>query len=254
MRRVAAGVVVLIAAISPASAGELSLIGQGTTIGALRQLVPQFEKESGDTVHMMLGNPGVTLDRLRKNGTVDIIIVATKAWATVHQEGWADESTRVPLGETKIGMGISPDATKPVFRDVASFTAFIRKVKTIGLVDPNGGSGTSPPFIKAVDRLGLGTEIAQKYRFYQGIGEMVAAAIARGEVETGATAIPELVLDEGVQVIGPVPGDVLEWTSTTYAVVGSHALNLAEARKFLAFLKSDTATKAFRAIGLGPPL
>lgn len=244
---------VLVAAASSAAAGELTVIGQATTAGALDRLVPSFEKRSGDTVHMMLGNPGVTLDRIHQNPTVDVVIAATALLATLHQEGAVDDKTRVALGQTRIGMAVAAGAKKPVLRDAASFIAFLRRVKSIGLVDPKGGSGTSPPFIHAVEALGIASEIAPKYRFYQGAGEQVADAIARGEVETGATAVPELVPNKHIRVIGPVPAAVLDWASTTSAFIGSRAQNPKEAREFLLFLKSPAATKAFRSIGLSPP-
>ena len=101
--------------------------------------------------------------------------------------------------------------------------------------------------------MGLAAEITPKYRFYQGAGEVVADAVARGEVEAGVTAITELVINKGVQVIGPIPPDVLTYASTTYALVGSHARNAGEARKFIAFLRSSAGMKEFAAIGLGPP-
>ena len=150
-------------------------------------------------------------------------------------------------------MAVSAKAKKPAaFRDKAAFIAFLRKVKTIGLVDPKGGSGTSPPFMKAVEDLGIASEIAPKYRYFQGAGENVADAIARGEVETGATAIPEFVPNKGVKVVGPLPDDVLVFGSVTAAYLGPHAAHPDEARKFLRFLATPAATKAFRAIGLSP--
>jgi ABC-type molybdate transport system substrate-binding protein len=252
MLRIALLLSLLIATTAAAVASDLTVIGQATAIGALKQLVPRFEKQSGDSVDIALGNPGVTLDRLRKAPAVDVLIVGTNLWNTALKEGWVDESTRITLGQTHIGMGIAAKAKMPVFRDAASFTAFVRKVKTIGLVDPNGGSGTSPPFMKAVEALGIASEIAPKYRYFAGAGEAVADAIARGEVECGVTAIPELASNRSVKVIGPIPADVLDWSATTYAVAGSHAQDPAEARKFVAFLHSPAAIKAFRAIGLSP--
>jgi molybdate transport system substrate-binding protein len=181
---------------------------------------------------------------------VDVIIVSTNAWPTVQSEGWADESTRAILGETKIGMAIPIGAAMPTLDDVASFTAFIRRVRTIGLVDPNGGSGTAPLFMKAVEKLGLGPEIAPKYRFFPGAGEAVADAIAHGDVETGATSMTELAPNKDIQLIGPVPSDVLDWVGITYVAVGIKADNPTEARAFLKFLNSPTARQAFSAIGL----
>ncbi|HEV8016121.1 MAG TPA: substrate-binding domain-containing protein [Stellaceae bacterium] len=252
MFRIALSLSLLIAMTQAALASELTVIGQATTIGALKQLVPRFEKQSGDKVEIALGNPGVTLDRLRQAPSVDVLIVGTNLWNTALKEGWIDETSRITLGQTHIGIGISRQAKPPIIRDKASFIAFLRQVKTIGLVDPNGGSGTSPPFMKAVEALGIAGEIAPKYRYIPGAGDAVSDAIARGDVESGVTAIPELAANRGVKVIGPVPADVLDWSATTYAVVGSHAQNPAAARQFVAFLQSSAAIKAFRAIGLNP--
>ena len=100
--------------------------------------------------------------------------------------------------------------------------------------------------------MGLASEIAPKYRFFQGAGAAVADAIARGEVEAGVTAVTELVPNKSVKVIGPIPSDVLDWSGITYAAIGSHAQNPAEARKLLAFLATPAAMKEFRVIGLSP--
>lgn len=240
-------------AVSPAFAGDLTVIGQATALDAFNKLVPRFEQQAGDKVQISLGNPGVTHDRLQKNPDVDVIIVGTSLLTTLAKEGVvSDAATRIAVGATHIGMAVPIHAKKPVLRDTASFVAFLRKVKTIGLVDPNGGSGTSPPFIAAVKKLGLDAEVAPKYRFYQGVGANVADAIAKGEVDTGATAITELMPNKGVAMIGRVPADVLTWNATTYAVIGDHARNPAEARKFLRFLQSPPARKAFAAIGFSP--
>ena len=65
--------------------------------------------------------------------------------------------------------------------------------------------------------------------------------------------IPEFVPNKGVKVVGPLPDDVLVFGSVTAAYLGPHAANVAEAQKFLRFVASSAATKAFRAIGLSPP-
>ena len=58
--------------------------------------------------------------------------------------------------------------------------------------------------------------------------------------------------NKGVKVIGPVPAEVLVFGSITAAYLGPHAANPDEAQKFLRFLATPAATKAFRAIGLSP--
>jgi molybdate transport system substrate-binding protein len=244
----------LLAAVPSAHAAELTVVGQATTAGALRSLAARFEKQTGDKVVLQLGNPGVTYDRIKATPNADLVIVSTPLHDRLVKEGLLTETTQqLVLGQSKLGMAVSAKARRPPpFRNKADFIAFLRKVKTIGLVDPKGGSGTSPPFMKAVEDLGIASEITPKYRYIPGAGENVADAIARGEVETGATAIPELVPNKGVKVVGAVPADVVVWGSATAAYFGPHAASPDEAQKFLRFLASTSAMKAFRAIGLSP--
>lgn len=239
------------AAMTGAAAAELRLIGQATTGGALRALVPPFEQQSGDRVEMTLGNPTATLARLRATEAVDIVVVNNAILDTLLAEQRIDATTRLPLGDSRIGMAIAAGVAKPPFADKADFIAYARQLVSIGLVDPKT-SGTSPPFIKAVEALGLAAELAPKYRIFEGAGDAVADAIARHEVEAGISTIPELITNKGVEVIGPIPPDVLQYSSTTYAFVGAHSASPDEARKFLALLASPAGAAAFRAIGLGP--
>jgi len=243
----------VVAALPPAEAAELTVVGQATAAGALRSLAARFEQQTGDKIVLQLGNPGVTRDRIKATPNADVVILSASVHERLVKEGLLTDTTQVVLGQSKIGMAVSAKAKKPApFRNKADFIAFLRKAKTIGLVDPKGGSGTSPPFMKAVEELGIASEIAPKYRYIPGAGENVAEAIARGEVETGATAIPELVPNKGVKVVGALPADVLVFGSPTAAYLGPHASNPDEARKFLRFLATSAAMKAFRAIGLAP--
>jgi molybdate transport system substrate-binding protein len=252
MARLAALLMFFLAALPSAFAAELNVVGQATTAGALRLLAPRFEKQTGDTVQLQLSNPSVTYDRIKAMPNADVIIISTPLHDRLVKEGLLGDMTQVVLGQSQLGMAVSAKAKKPAaFHDKAGFIAFLRKVKTIGLVDPKT-SGTSPPFMKAVEDLGIASEIAPKYRYFQGAGENVAEAIARGEVESGATAIPELAPNTGVRVVGPVPGEVLVWGAATAAYLNPHAAHPDEARKFLRFLATPAATKAFRAIGLSP--
>jgi molybdate transport system substrate-binding protein len=251
MSRFLAVIICFAATIQCASATDLSVISQGTIAGAFRELVPQFENQTGDKINFVLGNPGVTLDRIRKAAPPpDVVIVGTAILGTLLREGLVDPNTRMEIAKSKIGMAVPSGAQKPVVTDKASFTEFIRKVSSIALVDPNGGSGTSPPFIKAIEEMGLAAEIAPKYKYYEGTGENVADAVARGEADIGVTSVSELVPNKGVQVISALPVDVLDWSSVTYALTGAQSQHAAEAAKFINFLRSPPARQAFILIGL----
>ncbi len=250
MRRCPAALACVLFTATLARGAELNVISQANSAVALKQIAAQFERTSSVQVSLALGNPGVTLERLRKGEPADVVIVTTTILDAVIGEGHIQPATRVEIARGQIGLGVAAGAEKPAMTDRASFIALVRKLNTIGLVDPASGGGTSPPFIKAVEALGMAAEIAPKYRFYKGAGDAVADAIARHEVEAGVTATSELAPNRQVQLVGAIPPDVLDWKSTTSAAVGAHAKAPADAAKFIAFLQTPFARAAFRAIGL----
>ncbi len=240
----------LAASMAAARGAEIHVVSQANVKSALARIIAQFEKETGDKVTTAFGNPGVTLERLRKGERADVVIVSTTILDTVLKEALIEPATRVEIARSKIGLAVGAAAPMPVMTDRASFIALVRRLKRIALVDPATGGGTSPPFIKAVEALGVAAEIAPKYRFYKGAGDAVAEAVARGEAEAGVTAISELKPNPGLRLVGPIPADVLDFAGTTSASLGAKAVERAAAARFVAFLASPFAREAFIASGM----
>ncbi len=108
-----ASVFFLTAALPSAQAAELIVVGQATTAGALRLLAPRFEKETGDKVRLMLGNPGVTYDNLKATPNADVVIVASALHDRLIKEGAAqrfDAGRARPVGDRHGRVGESEEA------------------------------------------------------------------------------------------------------------------------------------------------
>lgn len=48
----------------------------GTVSSVLRDLIPEFERSSGDKVQISYGGPAMVLERLSKGEPADVVIVA----------------------------------------------------------------------------------------------------------------------------------------------------------------------------------
>lgn len=236
--------------LTPARAAEIAVVSQANVAAALRKIADRFETDTGSRVSLAFGNPGVTLERLRKGEPADVVIVSTTILDTVLAEGHVDKSSRVEIARGRIGIGVAADAPVAAMTDKASFIALLRAARTIALVDPAGGGGTSPPFMRAVEALGLAMEIAPKYRMFKGAGEAVAEAVARHEADIGVTAMSELIPNPHVRPLGPIPREAMDWSSITSAAVGARARSPDTAARFVAFLSSDFARAAFRESGM----
>jgi ABC-type molybdate transport system substrate-binding protein len=65
---------------SPGSAAEIKVISFGTVSPVLHELIPQYERQSGDTVKINLGNPAATLERPAQGDPADLVMVAGALW------------------------------------------------------------------------------------------------------------------------------------------------------------------------------
>ena len=77
------------------------------------------------------------------------------------------------------------------------------------------------------------------------VGELVVS----GEGELGVQPIPELKAVPGVEIVGPLPGDLQTVTVLT-AGVGAHSKDPAAARAFIKFLTCPAAMTVITATGM----
>jgi molybdate transport system substrate-binding protein len=231
-------------------AKHLNVLSVGAVMAALHKIIPEFEDASGATVSIKFGNALATLTSLRGDVPADVAILNSSNWNYAVREGKVDPASRVDIARGKIGFGVPANAVKPRVTNAAEFIAAMRAAETIGLLDPKGGSGTSPQVLHAFEKLELLNELANKIRYYQGTGEVIAEALADGEVDIGFTMMSELIPIDGVQVVGAIPSDVLSFVSTTSAAITNRSLNLDLAKEFIQVLTSPSGRNAFRSLGL----
>ena len=103
-------------------------------------------------------------------------------------------------------------------------------------------------FVRVIERLGIAAEMKAKHRETTGV---VGELIARGEAEIGVQQIPELAAVPGVEVIGPLPGD-LQFITVFSAALDAKATGNDAAIAFIKFISSPTSAAAYKAKGLEP--
>jgi molybdate transport system substrate-binding protein len=101
-----------------------------------------------------------------------------------------------------------------------------------------------------IEKLGIAAELKAKSKFPPPAG-FVGSLLTSGEVDIAFQSKPELVTTEGVDVVGPPPGD-LGQTNVFAAGVGAGAKDAAAANAFLKFLTTPEAQDVFKAKGFDP--
>lgn len=235
-----------------AQATDLHVLATGAVSGAFSKLIPVFERETGDTVHISWGPSfGSSKDalpvRIRNGEPVDVVIMVGTALDQQIKAGQFTESSRVDLAQSGIGVGVRAGTSKPDVRSAQALKATLLNARSIGYSE--GASGT---YIAStlLHKLGIANEVADKTVLIKG-KELVGDAVARGDVEVGLQQISELRAVRGVDYVGPLPAN-LQKNSLISAAISTNSQADVSAKAFLAFLSSHESAQALMESGLDP--
>lgn len=244
--RILAMAVLLLAAI-PAHGAEISVLSSTALIGVMKTLVPDFERESGDKVAIAFVASGAARKQIEDGAaTPDVAIVTDGQIADLVKSGKIAAGSSADIARLGMGVAVRAGAPKPDISTAEKLKAALLAAKTVAYTDPAGGGASGILFAKVLDRLGIADAIKPKARLTTG---PVGALVASGEGELGVQQIPELKAVAGVEVVGPLPGDLQTVTVLT-AGVGAAAREPAAARAFIKFLTAPAAVTVITATGM----
>jgi len=186
----------------------LNILVSGALTGAFRTLIPQFEQLTGINVAMSLGpSSGDTIDaipvRLKQGESPDVLIMVAPSLDSVIAQGLFSPTTRVDIARSRIGVGVRSGMTLP---DIASIDRLRRTLLAAASVGYSEGASGVYVATELLHKLGIAAEMAGKMRKIT--GELVGAALVRGDVALAIQQISELKAVQGVDCAGPLPAEV----------------------------------------------
>jgi molybdate transport system substrate-binding protein len=110
--------------------------------------------------------------------------------------------------------------------------------------------GAPPPasiFATVLDRLGIANEMKSKTIFPK--SGPVGVLVANGEAELGVQQMQELMSVAGIEIIGPLPGDLQD---TIVSAIMASARDAEASRSLVNFLCTPQATAVINAKGMEP--
>ncbi len=217
-------------------AAEIKVLSTQATEEAYRELVPQFEKESGHKVSTVFTGTLDVQRRIAAGETFDLIIMAGPAIDDYIKAGKIVAGSRVDLAK----------APKPDIGTTEALKKTLIAAKSIGY--STGPSGVYLTGLFA--RLGLAEQVAPKLK-QTPTGVFVGTLVASGEAEIGFQQVSELSHFPGVDFVGPLPADVQQTTTFASGIhVGAKEADAAKA--WVRFLTAPAAAAAYRQRGLEP--
>jgi molybdate transport system substrate-binding protein len=249
--RAALAAATLIAGVAVVAAAEIKVMNSGGFTAAYRELLPEFERQTGHRVTTAwgasMGNaPDAIPVRLARGEQADVVILAEEGLAALIRDGKAAAGSRVDLARSSIGMVVRAGAPRPDISTIENLRRTLLEAHSIAYSASASGVYISTELYQ---RLGIADQVAPKSRRI--LSERVGTVVARGDAEIGFQQISELLPIPGVDFVGPLPPEVQRVTIFS-AGLATSARELEAARALIAFLSSPAAHAAITRSGLEP--
>jgi molybdate transport system substrate-binding protein len=232
---------------STASAAEIKLLSAVALYPAIDALIPEFEKSSGHKVTVAYGTAGGVADRVQKGEAADIVISAAPRIDQLQAQGKVVAESRVTFAKVGVGAFVRKGAAKP---DISSADAFKRSMlaaRSIAYPDPAGGGASGIYVASLLERLGIAGEMKSRTKLLPPT-EVLYGSVASGDVEIGFNQISEILAQTTVELAGPLPSAIQNYTQFTPGIV-TDSSQADAGRALVTFLSSPAAQTVLKAKG-----
>jgi len=228
------------------NAAEIKVASTQATEEAYKELVAQFEKSTGHKVTTYYSGTLNVQKRIADGEPYDLIIMAGPAIDDQIKLGKAVAGSRVDFAQSGTGMAVKKGAPKPDIGSVDAFKKALLASKSIGY--STGPSGIY--MLSVFEKLGIADQMKGKLKQTPS-GVFVGTLIATGETEVGFQQISELVHFDGIDYVGPLPGDLQRMTMFSTGIHAG-AKQAEAARALVKYITAPAAAPVIRKHGLEP--
>ncbi len=231
---------------STARAAEIKLLCAVALHPAIDALIPDFEKSSGHKVTVAYGTAGAIANRFLKGEAADLLINAAPLMDQLRAQGKVLAGDRIIIAKVGVGVFVRKGAVKPDISSADAFKHSMLAAKSIIYPDPAGGGASGIYVASLLERLGIAAEMKPKTKLST-LGALYAS-VASGEVEIGFNQVSEILAQPTVELVGPLPSAIQNYTQFVPGIVaGSGQTDAAKA--LVTFLYSPAAKTVLNAKG-----
>src|SRR5262249_44830848 len=155
---------------------------------AYNELVPQFERSSGQKVVTTWAGTVDIMKRMAAGETFDLVMISTTELDGLIKQGKIAAGSRVDIAQSGTGVPVRAGAPKPDISSAAALKRALLAAKTVGYT-----SGPSGVYMAGlIERMGIAADIKPKFRSVPS-GGTIGTIVASGECELGFQQVSELV-------------------------------------------------------------
>jgi len=226
-------------------AAELKLKVADPLTAVVKELSPQFERDTGHKLIVKI-TPGPVVKRdIDAGEPFDLAISVTPVIDALIKEGKIVASTKADVAYSGIGVGVRRGAPKPDISSVEAFKGALLNAKSVAYA----AQGASGAYFKAlIERLGIADQMKLKLK-PMSLDEF-EPALSSGEAEM-VIVTSSLIVASAAELVGPVPTE-LQFYNSFAAGVGTDAKQAEIAKDLIKFITSPATVAVFKANGMEP--
>jgi len=229
-----------------ADAAEIKLIASNAVKEAYGQLLPVYEKSSGNKVTVIWSGTADIIKRVNSGEVADAVIITDAGIDALIKQGKLVGAGRINVAKSAAGVAVREGAPKPDISSIDALKKSLLAARGIVLTP-----GPSNPFLHQLfDRMGIGPEMKAK-EVHPAQGQQLTDPIVAGNADLVFSQISELIGVKGVAYVGPLPkgSEIVLTYSVAYHAM---APNPEAARALMKFLTTANAVKVLKENGLEP--
>jgi molybdate transport system substrate-binding protein len=240
---------------SSARTTEMTFLCAAALEAWMDEVLPEFQNSSGYGVKTTFERINIITERVRKGDDVDLAIVSPQQWEGLQQEGKLDPRVRVVIAKVGFGVFVKKGAAKPDVSSVEAFKRAFLNARSIASFSPSTRGPTVIYQDRLFERLDLTVDLNSRIKYAaapkpdQVISAPLFELVANGDAEIGLAQISETLQAPGVELVGPVPAEIQNFTIFTTAIPANGKEPTA-AKALIDFLTSPKATSILKSMGL----
>jgi molybdate transport system substrate-binding protein len=230
-----------------ARADELKLLSAASMQTVFKEIIGDFERESGHKVSLRYSTMGAITGRVAGGESADLVISSPGSIASLVSQGKVDPASTVTIAKTGVAGVVPAGDPVPFIASEDDFKRALLAAKAVVYANPAGGGAAGIHIGKLIERFGLTDALKAKTRLAAG-GDVFEVTIALGSGALGLTQVSEVVGKAGGQIV-TIPEAFQNYTGFVAATpVGVKKSEASES--FVQFLRSPRALEVMKEKGM----
>ncbi len=230
-----------------AQTAELHVMVSDGMKPVVETLTPQIEQATGRKFVAQFNSSKNLRDKIQAGEPFDAAILTSDVVEDLIKQGKIAAGTRAEISRTGLGVGVRAGAAKPDIGTPEALKQTLLNAKSISF-NPTGASAAHSYDMFA--RLGITDAVKPKLILDAEAGRP-QMNVAGGKAELVISLIPEIRFFPGVDLVGPVPGDLQSYVNFA-AGIAANAHDADGAKALVQFMTGPAVAPVLKAKGMEP--